>query len=500
MTIASDALLKAIIENNNIGVWAAERIDGKILPVLYTPAIKNITGFSAETFLSDHKHWINIIHPDDSEEVISKIRKFYNDENRINEQLEYRIINNLGTIVWLENKISVTRNEWGDVEKVYGLVSNISHLKSYEEQLKQSADKLQKLNEMKDRFISIISHDLRTPFNSILGFVDMMLDEESISNEDQKTYLNFIKESSTSMYNLVNSLLDWTRLQTGRIKFDPETINAFAYMKKSKEMMSGVALQKNIEILTDFPNDIFIYADENLLLQVFNNIISNSIKFSKPGGTIIVSAKTLTDERMVLFSIKDNGVGIKGENIFKLFEVDKKLSTVGTQGEKGSGLGLSLCSEIVNKHGGKIWAESQLEIGTTIHFSIPIASEQILLVDDVNTDRILYSKLLKSIVPDHEVIEAQNGSDALEIIKHISPALVISDHKMPTMNGLDMVKNLNTSDIKFKPPVIILSSHLDDETKDEYKNLGIEYVFGKPVNLSIFKRAIDRSIEQSIRG
>jgi PAS domain S-box-containing protein len=500
MTITSDALLKAIIDNNKIGVWAAERIGSKIQPVLYTPAIKIITGFSADSFLNNPKLWFNIIHPDDSEEVIRKIRKFYNDEQRINERLEYRIVNNTGTIVWLENKISVIRNEWGEVQRVFGLVSDISHLKSYEEQLKQSAEKLQKLNEMKDRFISIISHDLRTPFNSILGFVDMMLEESSISSEDQKTYLNFIKDSSTSMYNLVNSLLDWTRLQTGRINFTPETINANAYVKKSKEMMTGMALQKNIEIINDLPQDIYIYADENLLLQVFNNIISNSIKFSKPGGTITISSKNLTEERMIRFSIKDSGVGIKNENIYKLFEVDKKLSTVGTQGEKGSGLGLSLCYEIVSKHGGKIWAESYLDIGTTIHFTIPIASEQILLVDDVNTDRILYSKLIKSIVPDHEVIEAQNGADALEIIKHISPALIISDHKMPLMDGLEMIKNLNCSDFKFKPPVIILSSHLDDETKNEYKKLGIEYVFGKPVNLSIFKKAIDRSIEQSVRG
>jgi PAS domain S-box-containing protein len=499
MTITPDALLKAIVENNNIGVWAAERKGNKIQPVLYTPAIKNITGFSSQSFLSNPKLWINIIHPDDSEEVISKIRSFYNDDEKINTQLEYRIINNLGAIVWLENKISVVRNQWGEVQRVYGLVSDISHLKSYEDQLRQSADKLRKLNEMKDRFISIISHDLRTPFNSILGFVDMMLEEDTLSREDQVTYLNFIRESSSSMYNLVNSLLDWTRLQTGRINFEPETINANAYVRKSIEMMTGVALQKNLEIISELPPDVYIYADENLLLQVLNNIISNAVKFSKPGGKIFISSRNFTDERMVEFSIKDSGVGIKNENISKLFEVDKKLSTVGTQGEKGSGLGLSLCNEIVSKHGGKIRAESHVDIGTTIYFTIPTASEQILLVDDVNTDRILYSKLLKSIIPDHEVIEAQNGADALEVIKHISPALVISDHKMPTMSGLEMVKTLQTSEFKFKPPVIILSSHLDEESKQQYKQLGIEYVFGKPVNISIFKKAIDRSIEQSIR-
>ena len=499
MTITPDALLKAIVENNNIAVWAAERINNKIQPVLYTSAIKKITGFSSQEFLDNPKLWINIIHPDDSENVISKIRTFYNDDEKFNLQIEYRIINDLGTIVWLENKLSVTRNKWGEVEKVYGLVSNISHLKDFENQLKESADKLRKLNEMKDRFISIISHDLRTPFNSILGFVDLMLEDSAITREDQVTYLNFIKDSSSSMYNLVNSLLDWTRLQTGRIKFEPETINANAYARKSIDMLSGVALQKNVEIINELPGDVYIYADENLLLQVFNNIISNAVKFSKPGGKITINSRDISFERMVEFSIRDTGVGIKDENISKLFEVDKKLSTLGTQGEKGSGLGLSLCNEIVTKHGGKIWAESHLDIGTTIFFTIPTASEQILLVDDVNTDRILYTKLLKSIVPDHEVIEAQNGEDALEVIKHISPALVISDHKMPVISGLEMVKILKSSDYKYKPPVIILSSHLDDEIRQQYSQLGVEYIFGKPVNISIFKKAIDKSIEQSLK-
>jgi PAS domain S-box-containing protein len=500
MKIQSEAFLKAILENINVAIWAAERINGEIKVLLYSPAIKTITGYSEEAFLKNPRLWFDIIHPSESSEIIGKLNSFYHDKNEQSLNLEYRILNNEGSTVWIQNKIKVIRNEWGEVTNIYGVVNDITENKKTELEIGASAEKLQKLNEIKDRFISIVSHDMRTPFNSILGFVDMLLEDRALPEEEQITYLNFIKDSSNNMYSLVNSLLDWTRLQTGRIKFDPETINANAYVRRSKEMMSGVALQKNIEIATNLMPDIFIYADENLILQVFNNIISNAIKFTKPGGKVSISAESLNDVRMAKFCIEDSGVGIKEENIHKLFEVDKKLSTVGTQGEKGSGLGLTLCHEIVTKHGGKIWAESEWEKGTKICFTIPVASEQILLVDDINTDRILYAKLLKSIIPDHEVLEAHNGSEALEIIQHISPALVITDHKMPVMSGVELISQLKNLNIKYKPPVIILSSHLDSNIISEYHKMGVEYVFEKPVNLNTFKKAIDRSIEQSING
>lgn len=204
------------------------------------------------------------------------------------------------------------------------------------------------------------------------------------------------------------------------------------------------------------------------------------------------------DKRQVQFSVEDNGVGMQKEDIAKLFKVDAKFTTPGTAGEKGSGLGLSLVADIVRKHGGDIWVESQLGQGSKFFFTIPIASTNILLVDDIKTDRLLYSKLIKNLVPQYKIIEAENGKVALDLIKQNSPVLVISDHKMPVMTGYDLVKQLNITDLRYKPPVIILSSDINDTVQSEYRELGVEYIFQKPVNLSDFKNAIQMALRKAV--
>lgn len=494
----SEERYRSITENINESMWTAERIGEKLKAVFYTSAIKKITGYSNEDFISNKKLWFNIIHPNDSEFVLKKLKRLYRDPARTSDEIEYRIQNNIGNIVWIENKINVVRNKKGIIQKVYGVVSDITLNKRADEEFRKSAENLKQLNETKDRFISIISHDLRTPFSSILGFTDLLLTDRHMPEDKKIQYVEFIQESSRNMLSLVNSLLDWTRVQTGRIRFEPERMNAKYIVTKAIQMLSGSAMQKNINLYSAIENDVFIYADEDLLLQILNNLISNAIKFTRINGTISIHSELLIDERKVKFTVKDTGVGIKEENLTKLFKVDTKFTLKGTEGEKGSGLGLSLVHDIVQKHGGDIWVESNYGQGSEFMFTIPIASTKILLVEDINTDRILYTKLIKSIMPNFEVIEAKDGREAFEIIKSSQPALVITDHQMPVMSGYDLVKQMKITDLKYIPPVIILSSDLNNTIIDEYKEMGIEYVFSKPVNLSSFKVAVDNSLKKAI--
>ncbi len=496
--IISEERYRSISENINESIWTAERINGELKTVFYTPGIKKITSHEAELFIEDPELWKKIIHPDDAEDVLDKMNKFYGDSARNSENFEYRIIDALGNIIWIENRINLVRGTAGEIEKIFGVISDITLSKRAESELIKSAQNLKELNETKDRFISIISHDLRTPFSSILGFTDLLLNDKELDQESRLQYIQYIQESSKSMLGLVNSLLDWTRLQTGSVKFEPERINVKELIEKSVQILSGSAIQKKINLFSDLQKDFYVHADSGLLFQVFNNLISNAIKFTKPGGSIKVAANVSIEKRQVEFSVKDDGVGISKDDIQKLFKVDTKFTTSGTAGEKGSGLGLSLVRDIIHKHGGDIWVESELGKGSEFIFSIPVASLNILFVDDATADRLLYSKLITSLIPNYKILTAENGKEALDIVKQSSPALVITDHRMPVMTGYDLVKQLNISELKYKPPVIVLSSDINKVIEAEYKDLGVEYVFQKPVNLAAFKNAIERSLRKAV--
>jgi PAS domain S-box-containing protein len=496
----SEEKYRNVTENIDDFLFTFELVGKVLKPIFYTSSVEKITGYKQSEFLSESTLFLKIIYPDDLLIFEKKLKTILRSKLQASEEMEFRILNKHGYIVWVRTRMNILRNPEGIISKIYGLVGDISLRKRAEKELNKATENLIKLNETKDKFISILSHDLRTPFSSILGFTDLLIDDEDLTEEEKKQYVGFIQESSKSMLALVNSLLDWTRLQTGRIKFEPEKLSSRMIVINCINSLLGVALQKNITIKSEIEQNVNIYADNNLMTQVFNNLISNAIKFTKPGGEIIISVASSKKTRFYEFSVRDNGVGINPENIQDLFRIDTKYTSEGTAGEKGTGLGLSLVKEIIEKHGGNIWVESEYGKGSKFKFILPIASAIILLVDDSKTDRLLYSKILHNITPDYNIEIASNGKEALEKIIASPPALVITDNIMPEMNGYELILEIKKLDIKRKLQIIILSGDIDRSTIDDYTNLGIEYVFQKPVNLSNFKTAVEKSLKKGLIG
>jgi PAS domain S-box-containing protein len=496
----SEEKYRNLIENIDDFFYTYSRVRGKLRPVFYTSSVQKITGYSQAELITDQRLFFKIILPDDIHTVKQKVKSLLKSRIKNSDEVEFRIINRYGNIAWVRNKINVIRDEQGDVRKIFGIVSDISIRKKVEEDLMKSKEDLIKLNETKDRFLSIVSHDLRTPFSSILGFTELLLKDETLTEKERNQYVKFIQESSNSMLSLVNSLLDWNRLQSGRIQFEPEKTYANSIIESSIGSLAGAALRKKIEFKSTISKEIQIFVDENLILQVFNNLISNAIKFTNTNGTISISVKPSQRLRFLEFSIKDTGVGIKSDDIKKLFSIDSKFTRDGTSGEKGSGMGLTIVNDIIQKHGGSIWAESEPGKGATFKFTLPIASAVILLVDDNKTDRLLYSKILRNITPDYNVEIASNGKEAMDKIIKSPPALVISDHNMPEMNGIQLVQEIQKLEAKAKPPIIILSGDIDRTAIHDYGLLGIDYIFQKPVNLANFKQAVERTIRKGLLG
>jgi PAS domain S-box-containing protein len=495
----SEERYRSITENIDDAIWTMEYVNKKLVKSFISPSIFEITKYADKEFEKNPKLWLRIIHPDDKLSVISKLRRVLKDRVRNQVELEYRILDKQGSLVWVRNKLNFIRDDFGAIEKTFGLFSDITLNKRNAEKLQKTTNELQTSNESKDRFISIISHDLRTPFSSILGFTDILLTDDDISEDKQKQYIGFIQESAQNMLKLVNSILDWTRLQTGRIDYVAERLNIQTVVSNAIQMLTGSALQKNVKLYSTIDHEVFVHGDRNLLLQVFNNLISNAIKFTNSDGEIFISAEPLMDKKVIQFSVNDTGVGISDRDIDKLFSVDDKYTTDGTKGEKGSGLGLSLVKEIILKHGGEISVESEVGTGTSFIFTIPVSSTKILLIDDVQSDVILYKKLLNNIMPDYQVEVAYDGDEGFEAIQKMAPALVITDHIMPKMSGFELVKKImNSDELKYKPPVIVLSSDATNSIAKEYEELGVEYTFKKPVGLTVFKNAIEKSLQKAL--
>ena len=239
-----------------------------------------------------------------------------------------------------------------------------TELKHYEKQLLQ-------LNADKDRFISILAHDLRSPFNSILGFLYLLIENLDKYDIDKiRNQLNIINSNAKSTYTLLEDLLNWARVQSGKFPFKPIKINFTEICTEVIEVLKPNALSKSITINHFAEEEILLFADIDMLKTVLRNLISNALKFTDRGGLINVFGELVDGKAQI--TVSDNGLGIRDEVLAKLFDTAQVITTEGSASEKGTGLGLLLCKEFIEKHDGKIWVESKVGIGSNFIFTIPV--------------------------------------------------------------------------------------------------------------------------------
>jgi len=239
-------------------------------------------------------------------------------------------------------------------------------------ELIKNATELNELNATKDKFFSIIAHDLKNPFNSILGLSELLVNESNYNPEKALQFAQSIHNSANNAYKLLENLLIWANSQTGKIDFKPENLTIHDLFSEAIAITGSSAINKNITITHKTDDNISIYADYNMVNTILRNLLSNAIKFTPRNGTITI--KGILKENTIHVSVSDTGIGIKPENITKLFTISEKFSLAGTENEVGTGLGLILCKEFVEQHGGKIWVESEIGKGSDFQFTLPLAN------------------------------------------------------------------------------------------------------------------------------
>ncbi len=237
--------------------------------------------------------------------------------------------------------------------------------------IEQFNRELEKLNNDKDKFFSIIAHDLRSPFNTILGFSELMKsDGYNLSGMEVVEYSTLIHKSASQTLRLLENLLQWARLEQGKIPFNPIEINLDDLIEKIISMSGDQHIKKNIELCKVIPKHLTVHADEEMLMTIMRNLISNAVKFTHNGRRVEIKAEMTATE--IQISVSDNGIGMSEVTMKQLFVQESHISTPGAENEKGAGLGLILCKDFIEKHGGKIWIESEEGKGSKFKFSLPL--------------------------------------------------------------------------------------------------------------------------------
>lgn len=467
------------------------KTDGERLEIFYSPSIKKVTGYSPDELIKLPSLGREMVFEDDIPDVKKKLHKIENGKIS-NLELLYRYKRKDGKIIWLKEQVKMEHA--GNQKILKGLVIDVTDFKKTENDYGEIINNLSTEITARDNFLSILSHDLRAPFSSILGFTEILLSEANLTDAERTEYLNYINDSSNNQLRLVNYLLDWSNLQTGRTHMSTHRVQAQGLVFNCISSLTGIAMRKNIDIKVNVPDSIFIEADERLMLQVITNLVSNAIKFSEDGKTIRISADRFNPE-LVEFVVGDEGVGIPDNYQSRIFKFEKMFTTRGTRGEKGTGLGLSLVKEIVERHNGQIWFYSKEKVGSEFHFTIPSSENTILLVEHNKDDSKQLEKIIKENFPDFKFVGTDNGFEAINVVLKQHPSLIIASHDLPLMNGVQFVKSILRGDKKYYAPIIALLDSADESLLKTYNEIGIKSVLSKPINIKHFNREVSLALK-----
>lgn len=418
----------------------------------------------------------------------------------------------------LENKVRERTIELENINKK--LIEEIEIRKKTEKELIKAKDAAEEASRAKSLFLAKVTHELRTPMNGILGMTSVLLDTNL--TEKQKRSLLIVKQSGETLLNIINDILDWSKIETGKLKLDKYKFNLYELIKNITELLESAAKNKGIELRLNLNDNLpnIVIGDGHRLQQVFINLISNAIKFTEKGYVEVSAQKVETgeDKIKVRFDIKDTGIGIPQEKMDRLFKSFSQIDDNLTRKYGGTGLGLFITKELVEMMGGSINCESTVGVGSVFYFIIPFEIPQdeslqvneeiglsqiakkynflnlrILVAEDSYINQELIKEALDNINCVYQI--ANNGIETLEIFTKEKFDLVLMDLQMPEMDGFEAAKaiiNYEKSNNLPHTPIIALTAHDDENTKTNVFATGMDDLITKPFNWYIFYETISR--------
>lgn len=330
----------------------------------------SVTGYTANELLENsNKSFSSLIYADDLDYVRKNVDEAI--ANRTRFQMEYRILGKEGDIRWVWEQGNAIYSADNQVMFLDGYIADITQRKRIEEEVKQAARSLVELNATKDKFFSLIAHDLQNPVYAILSLSEFLSSNlDKLEGQELVTFVNLIQTSAKGIYSLLENLLDWTKLQTGKVKVQKEYLSLSKVTEFVVGQFSLTAEEKGIKISCVYAQDVVLESDSHLLTTIIRNLISNAVKYSQPGSKVEVSITQ--EENYACVEVIDTGIGISRRNLAKIFDIDNDVRHPGTKDEPGSGLGLILSKDIANLLGATLSAESKINKGSKFKLCVPV--------------------------------------------------------------------------------------------------------------------------------
>ena len=506
-----------LLANNIPGTVHLSKYDEKWSKIYLNDEIEKLTGYPKEDFLQNKIFYIDLVHPDDLETVRNKANELFLKKQKIH--LIYRIINKSGQYIWVE--------EFGepifkDNEIVYivGIFIDITQRMEAEEAIK-AKNYAEAANRAKSEFLANMSHEIRTPLNGIIGFTELLMNTklESI----QKKYMDTINQSANSLMEVINNILDFSKIESGKLELHVEKINLSELLHQVIDLIQYEADNKKLDLRLTIEDKVptFVWMDYIRIKQILINLLSNAIKFTEKGSVDLTvhPIQTTGDHRIKLcFAVKDTGIGIHKNNQQKIFEAFSQEDNSTSKKFGGTGLGLTISNQLLGLMHSHLDLKSELGQGSEFSFVLDVSysdeipdsqkptqklvtsephnnvistdNKLVYIVEDNKINMLLAKTLVKQILPNAEIIELQNGKEALEKTESLRPDLILMDIQMPIMNGYESTAAIRKLPDSQQIPIIALTAGTVLGEKEKCLEFGMNDYIPKPIDKEMLEKII----------